>query len=259
MSKKALVLVKPTPDTEAQIAPGADGVSIDTASLTHVINPYDEFAIEEALLLKEKGIFEEVVVASYCDSSRKDVIVKALAMGADRGLIVDSSGAACDSLGVARVFAKLVEKESPAVVFGGKQAIDDDNMHVLTMLGEIADMPSINVVSKVEPGDGKWKVHREVENGQKEIYEVSLPCVIGAHKSLNTPRYTNLRGIMQAKKKPFEVIPAAELGAENTGIVKLSKVSAPPEKPPGKLFKDESVEEMVGKVVELLRSEAKVI
>ncbi len=259
MSKKALVLVKPTPDTEAQIAPGSDGASVDTASLTHVINPYDEFAIEEALLLKEKGEFEEVVVASFCEPSRKDVVVKALAMGADRGVIIDSTGTNCDSLSIARVFAKLVAKESPSVVFGGKQAIDDDNMHVLTMLGEIANLPTINVVSKVEPGEGSWKIHREVENGQKEIYEVTLPCVIGAHKSLNTPRYTNLRGIMQAKKKPFEVIAAAELGLENTSQVKLLKVSMPPEKPPGKLFKDEPIEEMVSKVVELLRSEAKVI
>jgi len=259
MSKKALVLVKPTPDTEAQIAPASSGDSVDTAALTHVINPYDEFAIEEALLLKEKGVLDEVVVASFCDPARKDVIVKALAMGADKGVIIDSSGLECDSLGVAKVFAKLVEKESPAVVFGGKQAIDDDNMHVLTMLGEVADLPTINVVSKVEPGEGSWKVHREVENGQKEIYEVQLPCVIGAHKSLNTPRYTNLRGIMQAKKKPFEVLPASDFGAESAASVKLTKVSMPAEKPPGKLFKDESVDEMVSKVVELLRSEAKVI
>jgi electron transfer flavoprotein beta subunit len=259
MTKKALVLVKPTPDTEAQLSPGADGSSVDTAGLTYVINPYDEFAIEEALLLKEKGVFEEVVVVSICDPARKDVIVKALAMGADRGLIVDSTNTQFCSLGVAEVLAKIVEKEAPQVVFGGKQAIDDDNMHVLTMLGELAGWPSINVVSKIEPGDGSWKVHREVENGQKEIYEVALPCVIGANKSLNTPRYTNLRGIMQAKKKPIDITPASEFGVEASTGVKMTKVERPQEKPPGKLFKEESVEEMVAKVVDLLRSEAKVI
>ena len=184
-------------------------------------------------------------------------------MGGDRGLLISNAGLeGADSLAIARVLAEAVKAEKADIVFCGKQAIDDDNMHVGTMLAEILGWPSVNVVTKFDLNGTTARVEREVEGGQVEVYDVTLPAVFGAHKSLNTPRYASLPGIMKAKKKPFDAKSPADFGV-NTGNLKakaqIKGYKYPPEKPKGKVFAGESVEAMVEKVVKLLREESKVI
>lgn len=260
---KILVLIKQTPDTETKIRLSADSKSIEQGDVKYIINPYDEFAIEEALKVKEKLGSGEVVIASFGGESAKELIIKGLAMGADRGLLVTNTGAeTTDSLGAARVLAAAIKFEKADLVFCGKQAIDDDNMHVGTMAAEILGWPHVNVVTKFELSGTTARVEREVEGGQVEVYDVSLPAIFGAHKSLNTPRYASLPGIMKAKKKPFDVKSPSDLGVD-VSMLKPRSVSRsfkyPPEKPKGKVFAGEPVEAMVEKVVKLLRDEAKVI
>lgn len=260
---KIVALVKPTPDTETKIGLGADSKSLDLSSAKYVINPYDEFAIEEALQIKEEGTASEVVIVSVCEQARKEVIVKALAMGADRGVIVDSQQD--DSLSIAKILHKVIAKEQPQLILGGRHAIDDDNMHVLAMLGGLTDYPCINVVTKVEASANKLTVHREVESGQVEVYEVVTPCILGAHKALNNPRYTSLPGIMKARKKPLEIHSLADLSVDESSLSELqSKIEVleyipPVEKSAGKVFKDQPIEEMAKSLVKALREEAKVI
>jgi electron transfer flavoprotein beta subunit len=259
---KALVLLKKTPDTEAKIKVSGDGKSIDFSDTKFIINPYDEFAIEEALQVKQKAGDCEVVVCSFGDESTRELIVKALAMGADRGLLIGNEGLTnADSLTVAKILAAAIKSENPDLVFAGRHAIDDDNMHVPTMVAEILGWPHINVVTKLEVSGAKATVERAVEGGQVEVYEVGLPCVIGADKALNQPRYASLPGIMKAKKKPLDKKSPAEIGANVSGTGKSTIVgfSYPPEKPPGQVFKGEPVEAMVAKVVKALREEAKVL
>lgn len=260
---KILVFIKKTPDTEAKIKLSADGKNIETGDMKFIINPYDEFAIEEALKMKDKNPATEVVIASFGDEGTREMIVKGLAMGGDRGLLISNEGLNnADSLTIARILAAVVKQEQPNIVFCGKQAIDDDNMHITPMLAELLNWPHVNVVMSLEVSDNKAQAHREVEGGQVEIYEVPLPAVLGAHKSLNTPRFASLPGIMKAKKKPLDVKKPADYGVGSlAGEIKSVIVGYknPPQKPAGKIFKDEPIDVMVEKVVRLLRDEAKVI
>lgn len=261
---KILVLIKPTPDTETKIKISGDGKSIESGDTKFIINPYDEFAIEEALKTKEKLGTGEVVVASFSDDKAKELIIKGLAMGADRGLLVNSAGLDTnDSLTVAKVLAATIKAENPNLVFCGKQAIDDDNMHVQTMVAEILGWPHVNVATKFELNGNNATVEREVEGGMVEVYDVTLPAVIGAHKSLNSPRYASLPGIMKAKKKPFDTKTPGDFGCDmnalKSGFTKITGYAYPPQKPAGKVFAGEPVDVMVEKVVKLLREEAKVL
>jgi electron transfer flavoprotein beta subunit len=260
---KILVLIKQTPDTETKIKLSADGKAIEQGEIKYIINPYDEFAIEEALKIKEKLGTGEVVIASFGGDATKELIIKGLAMGGDRGLLISNAGAeATDSLGIAKVLAGAVKAEKADIVFCGKQAIDDDNMHVGTMVAEFIGAPHVNVVTKFELNGNVARVEREVEGGQVEVYDVTLPAVFGAHKSLNTPRYASLPGIMKAKKKPLDLKTPADFGVDAASLKAKSVTKGykyPPEKPKGKVFAGEPVEAMVEKVVKLLREEAKVI
>ena len=260
---KILVLIKKTPDTETQISISGDGSSIDHSATKFIINPYDEYAIEEALKIKEAKGEGEVVIASFTDASAKDLIIRGLAMGGDRGVLIDNSDHEnLDSLGVAKVLKALVEQEGPDLVLCGKQGIDDDNMHVGTMLAELMNWPHVNVANKVTVEDSKITVEREVEGGQTEVFEFNTPGIIGANKSLNSPRFTSLPGIMKAKKKPFDTKSTGDLGVSTEDLsskVIIESFSYPEEKPLGKIFKDKSVEEMVTEVVGLLKDEAKVL
>jgi electron transfer flavoprotein beta subunit len=262
---KILVLLKKTPDTETKIKLSGDKSSIETGDTKYIINPYDEFAIEEALKIKEKAGAGEVVIASFADEGAREIIIKALAMGADRGILVSNAGLeTADSLTISKILAGVVKTEQPKMVFCGKQAIDDDNMHVGTMVAELCGMPHVNVVTKVDLAGEKATIEREVEGGQIEVYEATLPVVLGAHKSLNTPRYASLPGIMKAKKKPLDVKKPSDFGIDGAALAakmktKVTTYDYPPEKPKGQIFKGESVEVMVDKVVKLLREEAKII
>lgn len=263
---KILVLLKQTPDTEAQIKISGDQKSLETSSLKYIINPYDEHAIEEALQLKTKAASSEVVLLSLANDSVKERMLKGLAMGADRAIQIKNDGLEnADSLTVSEVLAAAIKSENPDVIFCGKQGIDDDNMHVPVMVAQLLNYPHVNVVNTIDYGDmAQLKVSREVEGGQVETFNVSLPCVLGAHKSLNTPRYASLPGIMKAKKKPFEQKNLSELGLDSSNLdsnqqtcVKGYKL--PPQKPEGKVFKDEAISAMVDKVVNHLKTEAKVL
>lgn len=262
---KVAVLLKQTPETEAKIKVAASGASIDEASLKYIVNPYDEFAVEEALKFKEKNPSVEVVVITFGPADAKERMIKALAMGADRGLLIQDDGLKqADSFVISKILAASIKQENPSIVLCGKQGIDDDNMHVPSMVAELLDWPHINVVSKIEMNQNAAKVEREVEGGQVEVYEVTYPVVLGAHKSLNTPRYASLPGIMKAKKKPLDTKTPADLGLNVQQLLSEIKTKAvhysePAPKPAGKIFKGEPLEAMVTKVADLLRTEAKVI
>lgn len=256
---KIMVLLKRTPDTEARIKLSADNRTIDDEGIQYILNPYDEFAIEEALQIKEKLGTGEIIACSYGTESNREIIVRGLAMGADRGLLI-TADAPRDSLGISKVLAKAVEKEQPDIVFCGKQGIDDDNMHVGVMVAEYLGWPHVNVVNKLTLDARTATVEREVEGGQMEVYETPLPLIVGANKALNSPRYVSLPGIMKAKRKQLDVLTVADLGVEAASCKStIAGYQYPPEKPPGKLFKDKPLEEMVDEVVRLLREEAKVI
>ncbi len=262
---KILVLLKQTPDTETKIRLQASGAGIETNDVKYIINPYDEFAIEEALKIKEGQGSGEVIITSFGGESARELIVKGLAMGGDRGLLIANDGLEnADSLTIAKVLAAAIKAEQPQLVMCGKQAIDDDNMHVGVMTAELLGWPHVNVVTKCTLSGTRATVEREVEGGQVEVYDVALPAVLGAHKSLNTPRYASLPGIMKAKKKPLDKKSPTDFGLD-AGTLKgsirtvVKKYKYPPEKPAGKVFKGEDVGVMVAKVVKLLRDEAKVI
>lgn len=261
---KALVIIKKTPDTESKIRLAEDGRSIDHAETKFIINPYDEFAIEEALKLKERTSCE-VVITSFGRSDTKELIIKGLAMGADRGLLITNEGLEhSDSLTSSKVLAAAIKAEAPDIVFCGKQAIDDDNMHIGAMIAEHLSWPHVNVINKLEIDGNTVTCEREIEGGQMEVYELELPAVFGANKALNSPRYASLPGIMKAKRKPFEQKSPSDYGldvanlADNINSV-VTSYKYPPEKPAGKLFQGEEVSSMVDKVVNLLREEAKVL
>ncbi len=260
---KILVFLKKTPDTESKIQISSNGTAIETGDVKFIINPYDEYAIEEAIQLKEKNAGTEVVIASFGDESVRELIIKGLAMGGDRGLLISNEGLTqVDSLGVAKILAGAAKAEKADLVLVGKQAIDDDNMHVGPMLAELLGWAHVNVVNKLVIDGTQGNAEREAEGGHLEVYKFALPAVIGANKSLNNPRYAALPGIMKAKKKPFDVKKAADFGLDASKLqakVTVKSYQLPPQKQAGQIFKGESVEAMVGKVVKLLREEAKVL
>jgi electron transfer flavoprotein beta subunit len=251
---KILVFLKKTPDTETKIQLTSNNAAIDNSDVKFIINPYDEYAIEEAIQIKEKNAGTEVVIASFGDESVRELIIKGLAMGGDRGLLISNEGLQdADSLTVAKILAAAVKQENPDLVLVGKQAIDDDNMHVGPMVAELLSWPHVNVVNKLTLEGKNATAEREAEGGLVEVYKFPLPAVIGANKSLNTPRYAALPGIMKA-----------DLGLDNAQLQGKVKVAIktyqyPPQKAAGQIFKGEPVEAMVAKVVKLLREEAKVL
>jgi electron transfer flavoprotein beta subunit len=256
---KILVLVKNVPDTETKVK--LNNGQIDESEFKYMVNPYDEFAIEEAIVAAEKLGGAETVVVSAGPTRVQEGMRKALAMGIDRGIWINTEGGVVlDSLGLAKILAKVVQEEKPDVVLAGHMAIDDYASHIGPMVAELCSMPSVQVVSKIswQTGGKQAQVEREVEGGMVEVYDVQLPAVLGAHKSLNTPRFPSLPGIMKAKKKPLAEKKLSELAPEKP-VVSIVSYSLPAEKAPGKVFKGEPVDVMVKKVVQLLRSEAKVI
>ncbi len=262
---KIVVLIKKTPNTEAKIEPSSDGLTINQANLKFISNPYDEFAVEEAIKIASQVSGTEVVAVSFSDDAAKDLVLKALAMGADRGLIISNDGLEdLDSFATAKILAKVCQDEKADIVFCGKQGIDDDNMHVGVMVAELLGRPHVNVISKLELSGNEATCHREIEGGQTERYKVTLPAVFGASKSLNVPRYTSLPGIMKAKKKPLDKKSVDDIGLSKASLQGMAKTKIlgyknPQAKPPGKVFKGQPPEKMVQEVVKLLRQEAKVL
>jgi electron transfer flavoprotein beta subunit len=239
--KRILVGIKRVVDYNVRIRvkPDASGVITDGVKMS--INPFDEIALEEALRVKERGGAEEVVVASIGPADCQQQLRTALAMGADRALLVQND-AALEPLASARVLLKLVEKEQPFLVILGKQAIDDDNNQTGQMLAALWNRPQATFASKLEISGDKATVTREVDAGL-ETLEVELPAVVTTDLRLNEPRYVKLPDIMKAKKKPLETLTLASLSVEPRQRLKLVKFEPPAQRQKGVRVKD--VQELV--------------
>jgi len=258
---KSLVCLKQTPDTETQIRVNPEGTGIVTDGIKYVINPYDEFSVEEALRLKEKFKEGEVVIISIGPDRVTEAIRTALAMGADRGIhINDDSLNQADPYVIAQALSAAAGQNEYDVIFCGHRAIDDDFAETGAMLAEFLKIPQITLATKVEVAADKKSavVERDVEGG-KEIVEVPLPCVLTSQKGLNEPRYASLPGIMKAKKKPIDKKTTADLGISAEAKLQSRQFTMPKERQAGKKYEDMEPAEAAKVVVQALRSEAKVI
>ena len=253
-----VVCLKQVPDTETVIKIAGDGKSITTDDIKWVMNPYDEFAVEEALKIKEKH-GGEVTVVGAGPKRVTEALRTALAMGADKAVhIEDDNLYGADPVAVARILAAAVKDLSYDILFFGQRAVDDDSGVVSSAVAQILDLPQVSLAVKVEAEEGKVTVNRPVE-GQTLVIESSTPVVITAQKGLNEPRYASLPGIMKAKKKPMDVKTLADLGAEAAGALEITAINPPPQRAAGKKVEGETPQEMAEKLAELLHSEAKVI
>ena len=261
-----LVCMKQVPDTETKIVINPEGTGIVTDGIKYVMNPYDEFAVEEALKIKEKS-GGSVTIVCMGPQRATEAIRTGLAMGADKGVhLNDAAFEGADSYATAKALAAAIKPLSYDIILGGKQAVDEDNAQVYAALAEMLDIPHVSVVTNLEiADDGKSAVaQREVEGGAKEVIQISLPAFVACQKGLNEPRYASLPGIMKAKKKPIDVVDlaASGLSADEAGAqgakVKNEKFSLPPEREAGKILEGEP-EEVAAQVVKLLREEAKII
>jgi len=245
------VPVKRVVDYNVKARVKSDGTGVETAGVKMSMNPFDEIAVEEAVRLKEKGVATEVVAVSMGIAACAETIRTALAMGADRGILVETD-VELQPLAVAKLLKALVEREQPLLVIAGKQAIDDDLGATGQMLAALLGWPQGTFASKLEVEGGSATVTREVDGGM-ETLALPLPAVITADLRLNEPRYASLPNIMRARKKPIETVKPADLGVDPTPRLTVLKVVEPPRRQAGK--KVGSVAELVAK----LKTEAKVI
>ena len=248
---KIVVPVKRVVDYNVKIRVKGDGSGVDLANVKMSMNPFDEIAVEEAVRLKEKGIVTEVVAVSCGDAKCQETLRTAMAIGADRGILVETAEE-LQPLAVAKLLKALVDKEQPSLVILGKQAIDDDANQTGQMLAALADLPQATFASKVEMSGDKLNVTREVDGGLETI-SLSLPAVITTDLRLNEPRYATLPNIMKAKKKPLATTTPAALGVDVAPRLATLKVTEPAKRKGGGKVAD--VKELVAK----LRNEAKVI
>lgn len=248
---KILVTAKRVVDYNVNIRVLADQSGVDLNNVKMSVNPFDEIAIEEAVRLKEAGKAEEVIVVSVGQTQCQEQLRTALALGADRGILVETEED-MQPLAIAKVLKAVVDKEQPGLIITGKQAIDGDNSQTGQMLAALAGLAQATFASEVEIGDGSATVTREIDGGLETI-SVKLPAIVTTDLRLNEPRYASLPNIMKAKKKPIDVITPADLGVDVAPRVKTLKVEPPAERAAG--IKVESVEALVDK----LRNEAKVI
>ena len=248
---KIVVCVSHVPDTATRIKIGSDGKSIDSAGVTYIINPYDEFAVEEALKTKEKLGNGEVVAVSLGSDSSKETIRKALAMGVDSGVLLKDDTHR-DTLGVAKALAEEIKAQDAQIVFMGKQSVDYDNSIVGQLTAELLGYSCVTVVVKLDIDGEKVIAEREVEGG-REVVETSLPVIITCQKGLNEPRYASLKGIMAAKKKNIEEKTASEF----TPVSEVIRMHLPEGKKPGRIIGSDA--SVVPELVRLLKEEAKVI
>ena len=248
---KILVAVKRVIDYNVQIRVKEDGSGIVTENVKMSTNPPDDNAIEEAVKIKESGKATEVVAVSVGEEKAQETVRKALAVGADRGILVKVDGIV-EPLAVSKILQKIVEKEKPDLVFMGKQAIDDDCNQTGQMLAALLNWPQATFASKIEVKDKSLEVTREVDEGLETI-SVNVPAIVTCDLRLNEPRYASLPNIMKAKKKPLEQLSATDLGIDTKPRIEQIKVEEPPKRKAG--IKVGSVSELVQK----LKNEAKVI
>ncbi len=248
---KILVPIKRVPDPYAKIRILPDGRGIDETGLKWEINPFDEIAVEEAVRTREAGKCEEVLVVSIGGTECQEQLRKALAIGADRALLIEHAGM-LEPLDTARVLKAVFEREQPTVVLMGKQAIDDDFNQTGQMLAGLLGLPQATFASKIEWLNGEARVSREVDAGIETV-RVKLPAVITTDLRLNEPRYVPLPGIIRARTKPLQTMSLQELGVNPTSLVQIIGMADPPTRPPGR--KVSSVDELIT----ALREEAKVL
>ena len=248
---KVLVPVKRVVDYNVKVRVKSDQTGVDIANVKMSMNPFDEIAVEEATRLKEKGVAAEVLAVSCGVAQCQETLRTAMAIGADRAILVETQEE-LQPLAVAKLLKALVDKEQPQLVILGKQAIDDDSNQTGQMLAALLDWPQATFASKVEVGDGKVAVTREVDGGL-ETLSLSLPAIVTTDLRLNEPRYVTLPNIMKAKKKPLETVKPEDLGVDVAPRLKTLKVAEPPARQAGVKVAD--VAELVGK----LKNEAKVV
>jgi electron transfer flavoprotein beta subunit len=259
---KIIVCMKQVPDTTTRIRVAPDGKGIADSDVSWIVGPYDEYAIEEALKIKEARGGGEVILVSLGPDRVQSALQKALAMGADSALhLKDPLFDATDTLGIARALAAAIRTLAPFdLVLTGQQGVGGDNSQIPGLLAELLDLPQVTVAVKIELQDGKAVVEREVE-GAHEVWETSLPAVISAQKGLNEPRFASLKGIMAAKKKPVTIKDAAGLGLTAEMLapqIQLLALSLPPERPPVKMIEGDAATQ-ARELLRLLHEEAKVI
>jgi electron transfer flavoprotein beta subunit len=253
---KILVPIKRVVDYNVKIRVKADKSGVELANVKMSMNPFDEIAVEEAVRLKEKGVATEIVVVTVGPAQAQDVLRTAMAIGADRGILVateqpiDLGG--IEPLAVASILKALIEKEQPNLVIMGKQAIDDDSNQTGQMLAGMMNWPQATFASKVEISGTSAKVTREIDGGLETI-DINLPGIITTDLRLNEPRYAALPNIMKAKSKPLATMKPEELGVDTTSRLKVISVEEPPKRGGG--VKVASVDELISK----LKTEAKVI
>jgi len=249
---KIAVCLKRVPDTEARVKIAAGGTSLDEAGVKFILNPFDEFAVEEALQRKEQAGAGEVVAVSLGPDSAQETIRAALAMGADRGILLQASPIPSDPLAVAKALAAELKDGGYDLMLFGKIAVDDHHSAVGTMVAELLGMPVVTAATKLTIEGGRFTAEREVEGGI-EVVVGALPAVVTCEKGLNAPRYPALKGIMAARKKPIEMKPAALPAAKLT----VTMLTLPPDRKEGRIVGEGP--DAVGELVRLLRQEAKVI
>jgi electron transfer flavoprotein beta subunit len=234
--RRIMVGVKRVVDYNVRVRVKPDNSGVVTEGVKMSINPFDEIALEEALRIKEKGLADEVVAVGIGPADAQQQLRTALAMGADRAILVQTD-AAVPPLSVAKIFRQLIDKEQPLLVLLGKQAIDDDNGQVPQMLAALWDRPQAVSCSKIEMSDGKATVTREVDAGL-EVLEVDLPAVMSVDLRLNEPRYVKLPDIMKAKKKPLDTLGLGDFGVSEAPAFKSVRVEPPPQRSKGIMVKD---------------------
>ena len=248
---KILVAVKRVVDYNVKVRVKSDNSGVDIANVKMSMNPFDEIAVEEAVRLKEAGIASEIIVVSAGVTQCQETLRTALAIGADRAILVETD-AELQPLAVAKALKALSEKEQAQIIILGKQAIDDDSNQTGQMLASLMDIPQATFASKVVVADGKATVTREVDGGLETI-ALLLPAVITTDLRLNEPRYVTLPNIMKAKKKTIDIVKPEDLGVDVTPRLKTLKVEEPPKRSAGVMVAD------VAALVEKLKNEAKVI
>ncbi len=241
---KLLVGVKRVVDYNVKVRVKADGSGVDIANVKMSMNPFDEIACEEAIRLKERGVATEVVAVSMGEPKAQETLRTALAMGADRAILVESAGE-LQPLAVAKLFKAIAEKEQPGLILLGKQAIDDDSNQTGQMLAALLGWPQATFVSKLEIADGKAVAAREVDEGIERL-EVKLPAVVTVDLRLNEPRYASLPNIMKAKKKPVDVMKPDQLGVDVAPRLQYLRFEEPSKRQAG--VKVGSVQELVAKL-----------
>ena len=248
---KVLVSVKRVVDYNVKVRVKSDGSGVDIANVKMSMNPFDEIAVEEAVRLKEKGVVTEIIAVSCGVAQCAETLRTAMAIGADRGILVETS-AELQPLAVAKLLKALVDKEQPGLVIVGKQAIDDDCNQTGQMLAAFGDWPQATFASKVEVVDGKLKATREVDGGS-EILSLTLPAIITTDLRLNEPRYVTLPNIMKAKKKQLDIVKPEDMGVDVNPRIKTVKVVEPPVRSAGIKVPD------VATLVDKLKNVAKVL